>query len=731
MARIDDLVAQVPDKVLRQKLQAAFADMKKRQRFGLVYEEHVPESTALLGLPVHVGATVQRRTDSSGSLFQVKSMTTRTARVEPEDGGELQSIPLKELLVVKRFGDPIFPALTSLGSIQRGKDDKPYHAVINGENFHALQLLVYLYEGQVDCIYIDPPYNTGARDWKYNNSYVDKTDSWRHSKWLSFMEKRLKLAKRLLRNDGVLVVTIDEHEVHHLGMLLEKIFPNYLRYTVTAVINPKGTFKQNFGRVDEQIFFVVPDLDRDVIAPRLASQGENDSEDTVAHGLIRHLASLAKIEPELFTLQISDPDQQALYEEALSTDDSEDEREAALSEIEDSNNDDASDYEDWFLRRRGQESSYRHQRYRSFYAIHIDVESKQVIGIGPELGKEEAYKVTKAKGILSVYPIDNEGHERVWRYSRPTMQKYIDAGEIVVGRLNRKTNTWTLNHRKLKKDVRRHKTVWWETRHDAGVHGTNIVNNLLGKRGLFPFPKSVYAVQDALAAVVRNRPDALILDFFAGSGTTFHATCLLNAEDGGSRRSILVTNNEVGEKQASQLNKQGFYRGDAHFEAQGIFSLVTRPRCEAVVTGCRPDGTQVPKVHVNKRPFKDGFEENVEFFAVDYLDADEVEMQTQFAAILPSLWLAAGGVGSRGHATDDHEMFLPPSGHFAVLLREERFRKFSRELEKRKDIRLVYLVTDSENAFAEMRASLPPHVSASMLYRDYLRNFRINTRHNV
>ena len=78
----------------------------------------------------------------------------------------------------------------------------------------------YLYKKKIDCVYIDPPYNTGARDWKYNNRYVDDNDVWRHSKWLSMMEKRLKLAARLLKPDGVLVVTIDEHEVHHLGMLL-------------------------------------------------------------------------------------------------------------------------------------------------------------------------------------------------------------------------------------------------------------------------------------------------------------------------------------------------------------------------------------------------------------------------------------------------------------------------------------------------------------------------------
>ena len=112
------------------------------------------------------------------------------------------------------------PPRVSRGATWRGPPDEPHHVVITGENFHALQLFVYLYEGRVDCIYVDPPYNTGARDWKYNNRYVDDNDSWWHSKWLSMMEKRLRLAKRLLRPDGVLICTIDEHEVNHLGNAL-------------------------------------------------------------------------------------------------------------------------------------------------------------------------------------------------------------------------------------------------------------------------------------------------------------------------------------------------------------------------------------------------------------------------------------------------------------------------------------------------------------------------------
>jgi len=242
---------------------------------------------------------------------------------------------------------------------------------------------------------------------------------------------------------------------------------------------------------------------------------------------------------------------------------------------------------------------------------------------------------------------------------------------------------------------------------------------------------SVYAVRDCLAPVVRERPNALIVDFFAGSGTTFHATCLLNAEDGGERRSILVTNNEVSEKTAKELNNNGYHRGDSEFEAQGIFEQVARPRCEGVVTGRRPNGTIIPGKHLNGRPFEEGFPENVEFYRLDYLDPDEVDLGLQFEAILPALWLAAGGVGDREKPGDGQDYSMPEGSTYGVLFKESRFRRFKEALEERPEVTHVWLVTDSEEAYAEMRSALPGWLSASMLYRDYLRNFRINTERNL
>jgi adenine-specific DNA-methyltransferase len=210
LARVDDLVEQVSDVGLRERLAAAVGDLRRRHRFGLVFEEHIPETTLLAGVPVSVGQVVHYRRDANNLLWRVVSIRGSLAEIEPTEnrkGIDARAVPISDLLTIKRFGDPVYPSLLPLGGTRRS-DTKPTHVVIDGENYHALQLLLYLHEGEVDCIYIDPPYNTGARDWKYNNRFVDAKDEWRHSKWLSMMDRRLRLAKRLLRPDGVLIVTI-------------------------------------------------------------------------------------------------------------------------------------------------------------------------------------------------------------------------------------------------------------------------------------------------------------------------------------------------------------------------------------------------------------------------------------------------------------------------------------------------------------------------------------------
>jgi adenine-specific DNA-methyltransferase len=192
MAVLNDLIAQIENEELRRRIEAEVERMNKQKKFGLVFEEHLPESTPLYDIPVKVDGTVMLRAEKAGDVYRVLKIEGEEATCVKKDSTEPVTFPLGDLVTVAEFGEPIYPYLKPLDSVCNAPDSDLWHTLIEADNYHALQLLEYLYAGKVDCIYIDPPYNTGARDWKYNNDYVDGADTYRHSKWLSFMEKRLK-----------------------------------------------------------------------------------------------------------------------------------------------------------------------------------------------------------------------------------------------------------------------------------------------------------------------------------------------------------------------------------------------------------------------------------------------------------------------------------------------------------------------------------------------------------
>ena len=240
MAAIHDLLAQIQDEALRERIEKEIDKLSKTKKFGLVFEEHMPECTPLYDVPVKRGATVAKRDGAINDIYVVQSMKGENAICMKKSSDSIEEISVSDLVSVAEFGDPIYPYLKPLDVLCNAPDNDLWHSVIEADNYHALQLLEYLYAGKIDCIYIDPPYNTGAKDWKYNNDYVDSSDSYRHSKWLSFMEKRLKLAKKLLNpKDSVLIVTIDEKEYLHLGCLLEEVFSDAKMQMISSAINGK------------------------------------------------------------------------------------------------------------------------------------------------------------------------------------------------------------------------------------------------------------------------------------------------------------------------------------------------------------------------------------------------------------------------------------------------------------------------------------------------------------
>lgn len=248
------------------------------------------------------------------------------------------------------------------------------------------------------------------------------------------------------------------------------------------------------------------------------------------------------------------------------------------------------------------------------------------------------------------------------------------------------------------------KTVWTGGLLDAGRWGSQLVSGIVGKD--FPFPKSLYAVAQCLRVVTAERNNALILDFFAGSGTTLHATALLNMETAGTRRCILVTNNEVAEKQEKTLAGEGKFLGDPGFEAYGIANAITWPRCKWSITGRRDDGSLLEGDYLNGHHLHDGFEENLEYFRLAFLDPAQVARGDAFQAVLPILWMIAGCRGEREDSKGSQSWFIPKNSPFAVLIKEKEFQAFQEEIAERKDIHQLFLITDSEENFATMRRAL-------------------------
>lgn len=221
---LDHAIGQIGDETLRARIAREVELLRGSRRFGLVFDRHLPESVRLPGHPIRKGVKVTRRDESTpGASWRVTGFTdvAKSAAILDGDGGEA---PTDDLVVVREFGEPVYPGLRSVMRIANGAEDAPWHTVINGENYHVLQALRSTHRGKVDLIYIDPPYNTGNDGWIYNDRYVDTNDRARSSKWLSFVERRLLIARDLLRPTGVIIVAIGDDEHHRLRMLLDETF---------------------------------------------------------------------------------------------------------------------------------------------------------------------------------------------------------------------------------------------------------------------------------------------------------------------------------------------------------------------------------------------------------------------------------------------------------------------------------------------------------------------------
>jgi adenine-specific DNA-methyltransferase len=705
MSRLSDLIAQIraDSPQLGLDLEREFRALSSRLEFGLNFERHRPEAVELPRRPVRKGDKVrvlpERGSTKKGDqrlwlLKKVQKGSARTADLElfGSNEPEYKTISVDDLVVVAEFRDIIYPGLVSTGKVERG-GDKPFHTVINAENYHALKALSFTHRGKVDAIYIDPPYNTRDKDWKYNNDYVDSDDLYKHSKWLAMMERRLRLTKELMNPvDSVMIITIDEKEYLRLGLLLEQTFPEARIQMVSSVINHSGVARaKEFYRADEYLFFIF--MGNAAVTP--TGQDMLNS-------------------PESFEGKRID-----IWNRLL---------------------------------RRGTDSR-RQDSEKQFYPFWIDAKQKRIHSVGTyiPLGVSPDSVEPPAPGLVGCWPIRSDHSEGRWQISADTARKGLDLGMVRLGAYSRTKDRWSISYlRNAEKErikrgeievvgkdmngalilkqsgtkprVKNPVSVWNQRSHNAGAGGSNVLRALLPNRR-FPFPKSVYAVEDALRFFVKDKPNAVVLDFFSGSGTTAHAVMRLNAQDDGRRQCISVTNNEVAAAEQQVLCKSGLRPGDTDWEKWGICDFITKPRIHAAITGKTPDGAPVAGDYkfTDEFPMADGFAENAEFFTLTYENPIAVSNNLAFARIAPLLWLRAGSNGRRINK-------LPPGGwdvvdSYGLLIDLDRADPFTKAVAKALDLNIAYIVTDDERRFQSIVRRLPTKVEPVRLYESYLTNF--------
>lgn len=560
MAVINDLIDRISDPELRRRIKDEVVRLQQQKKFGLVFEEHLPEATPLYEVPIKVKSLVARKDGYFKEFFRVKRIEGEMLLCEREDDSHEQvELNKNEAVAVALFGEPIYPYLKPMDAVKNAPDSDLWHTLIEADNYHALQLLVYLYGGMVDCIYIDPPYNTGAKDWKYNNDYVDSSDTYRHSKWLSMMKKRLMLAKKLLNpKDSVLIVTIDEKEYLRLGCLLEEVFTEENSkgqiQMVSTVTNPKGNRRDNqFSRCEEYIFYVflgehsISSIGNDMLRP-MEQKGKTDNTNVRWRALLRSAGNHGR----------------------------------------------------------------RRDRKDLFYPLLFDSETGKFLDTGPILSLEEnRNSYTPPVGQTPMWPIGQNGEELTWNLKPETLKRKLEKHILCFGKWDGEKRVgyylssgqerlfdegyydivgqdedgaYIIQKKTANKEEIRPLTVWNRTLHSASDYGTTFLNSIIGS-GKFDFPKSIYAVHDTIRFVTADKPNALIVDFFAGSGTTLHAVNLLNAEDNGMRRCVMVTNNEVSAKEVNSLKSKGYQHGDEEWEKLGIARYVNWPRTKCSILG--------------------------------------------------------------------------------------------------------------------------------------------------
>ncbi len=485
--------------------------------------------------------------------------------------------------------------------------EKPVNILIEGDNYHALSVLNYTHKGKVDVIYIDPPYNTGNEGFVYNDNRVDMNDSYRHSKWLSFIEKRLKLSKNLLSSNGIIFISIDDNEVAQLKLLCDEVFGevNFIALIIVQT-NKGGRDYLEIAKTHEYLLCY------------------GKSTDIKLNELPKDISAL-KLEDETGKFEIRE------------------------------------------LRNRNPKFT-KENRPNLYYPIYVNPLLTDNYG-------HCAVSLTKSKSYpIEVFPKNSEGKDSCWRWGKKLVSQNIiedNAQESQVVAKQKRDNGWNI-YEKCRKSTTKAKSIW----DDSEVRterGTIVLRNILGK-SLFDHPKPVELIDKVLR--LSSKEDSIILDFFAGSGTTAQAVLELNNQDEGNRKFILCTNNESN-------NGTGYK----------ILSDICYPRIEKVINGYKDLKNQ--KI--------EGTKGNLKYFKTDFVDAQPtdrnkrklVDKSTEMLCLKEDCFDEV----MKGH---EFKIFTNSQNkNLGIIYDDEGIEPFKKEAKKLKKKFIVYVFSLDESAREE------------------------------
>ena len=470
-------------------------------------------------------------------------------------------------------------------------NDEKFNFLLEGDNLHSLYILEKTHKGKIDFIYIDPPYNTGNKDFIYNDEYINNDDGYKHSKWLSFMNNRLKIAHNLLSDSGVIFISIDDNEQAQLKLLCDEIFGDHNCIGILpTIMNLKGNQDQ-FGFAGTHEYTLV--YARDIFKCELG-QFDIDEEEIEKEWLIDDIGYYKK-GANLKSTGVNAP---------------------------------------------------REKRPNLYFPIYVLDETP--CGMKNENQKYRLeWSLEPKDGFLPIYPITN-GKEMSWRWSKNKFKS--EAYNVIITSDGKDGISFYKKQRPSIGEIptKKPKSFFYKPEYSSG-NGTNQIVRIFGSK-VFNNPKPVDLIKDFIRIGLKNKK-GVVLDFFAGSGTTAQAVLELNKEDNGKRNFILCTNNE---------NK--------------ICENITYERIKTIITG---------KTKSNMR-FSDGIISNLKYYRTAYvprMNTEDENIQENLLVNIKNLIQLENGID-----IDDRKV--------KVILDEKKIDEFSTKINEVKECEKLYISSD-------------------------------------